>query len=93
MPTATRLFMSGPPRSSAGMPMVKNRRPGPARTMVVRTNWISQLDRMPMLAASQWWKAGTMWPPISRRKTGRVRTAASISWRRGAAATHDSHDE
>ena len=52
-PSATRLFISGPPRSRAGMPVVKNRRPGPARTAAVRIICIHNSDAVPTVACSQ----------------------------------------
>jgi hypothetical protein len=50
VPMATRLFMSGAPRASAGRPWRKNCSPGPNSTSVVSTNWMTQLSHMPMVS-------------------------------------------
>ena len=79
--------MSGAPRSRAGMPFSKKRRPGPNSTMSVSTNCRYQLFCVPMVCATQWWKAGTMWPPISSTNTGNANTAAKASERLSAASS------
>ena len=53
-PRATRLFISGPPRSRAGMPAAKKRRPGLARTAAVRIICIQFSGPVPTKPGSQW---------------------------------------
>ena len=70
--------MSGAPRSSAGMPFLKKRSPGPNSTMLASTNCRYQLFCVPMVSAMTWWNAGTMWAPISRMNTGNAKIVAMV---------------
>ena len=58
VPSETSEFMSGAPRSNAGTPFWKKRRPGPNSTRVASANWIVQLVCSPMTPITQWCMAG-----------------------------------
>ena len=76
MPTATRLFMSGVKRASAGRPLRKKRKPGPKRTAEVRANCRYQLFCISIVFIMAMWTDMNRCDPISRTKTGNERAAA-----------------
>ena len=76
MPTATRLFMSGASRASAGSPLAKKRKPGPKRTAVVRANCRYQLFCMPIVFITAICTQVNRCDPISSTNTGRLSAAA-----------------